>query len=348
MIAASANWTNETFQGSGLSLADLLPPSSRQDLISTLPGVAPQSSAPPPPYSSPCSSRPMAETQGCSGPISSLADPNQTLCPNEMREEQHTDWCVDFGSVLVSMDTFELWAALDRGDVRSEMRVWREGMECWTPIGRVPELALALSSASSRTPEPVAFDAAWDGPLSSKVPITLLPPDLRDFEPPFTPPRDEPRPRLETLVSGPQQSGWERISEKILPPPTRKRASAHFWVALGSAVAATAITAAVISAEPPRADLSSSDFTAATAAPASAPSIAAVELTPAPTPTTAAAAAPSEPEPTAAAVAPPPRPAPVQASVLRANAPRAIQPRPRHDERGQHRLRRSGRQPYGW
>jgi hypothetical protein len=371
MIAASANWTNETSQGFRLSLDDLLPPSSRQELISTLPGIAPPSSVAP--YSAPCSSRPMAETQTYSGPISSQAFPSEPLAPEGLLEER-TDWCVDLGSVLASMDTFELWEAIDRGHVRAEMRVWREGMECWTPIGQVSELTLALLSASSRTPEPVSFDAdsadsapplalmappvplaplAPMGTLALMAPMAppalmapmapLAPLALRAFEPAFTPPPEEVRPVLETLVSGPQQSGWERISQKILPPPSRKRARAHFWVALGSAIAATAITAAVISAEPPRAGIVGDDYAAA--APPSAPSIGAVA--PAPTPALEAAPAPRAPEPAAATVAPPPPVTAAKAFVPPPSAPRSIGPRLRHEERGQHRLRRSASRPYG-
>lgn len=369
MIASSANWTNEISQGPRLSLADLLPPSSRQDLISTLPGIAPQSSAPP--YSAPCSSRPMAETQAYSGPISSQAFPSEPFAPEGLLEER-TDWCVDLGSVLASMDTFELWEAIDRGHVHAEMRVWREGMECWTPIGQVSELTLALLSASSRTPEPVSFDADSVDSVDSAAsapPLTLMAPPvplaplapmgalalmaplapmasmaLRTFESALTPPPEEVRPVLETLISGPQQSSWARISHKILPPPSRKRARAHFWVALGSAIAATAITAAVISAEPPHAGIAANDYANA-AVPPSDPSIGAVA--PAPMPALEPAPAPSAPEPAAATVAPPPPVTAAKAAVLPPSVPRSAGPRLHHDERGQHRLRRSASRPYG-
>jgi hypothetical protein len=60
------------------------------------------------------------------------------------------DWCVDRGDALVTMSTFELWGALERADVAPWMRVWREGMECWTPAGELME----LSWASAGTPQP--------------------------------------------------------------------------------------------------------------------------------------------------------------------------------------------------
>jgi GYF domain 2 len=335
MIEASANWSNEALQGQSLSLADLLPPSSRQDLLSTLPGVAPQNT--PARYAGPCSSHRMSETHEDSGPISSLSDPNRTLSPDEIVDEPRTEWCVDFGPVLAPMDTFELWAAIDRGDVRSEMRVWREGMECWTPVGKVSELAFVFGTASSRTPEPVTLEPAAAAPLPPLAP--------RSPEPAFVPPREESRPRLETLVSGPRQSGWERISQRILPSPSRQRASAHFWVALGSAVAATVITAAVISAESPRIGVTTMEYAPAAAAPPSAPSLDAVA--PAVPPALELAALPSAPEPSSAAVTPPPPATAAKAPVARAAAPRTNQPRFRHDERGQRRLRRSGMRPYG-
>ena len=45
------------------------------------------------------------------------------------------------------MTTIELWTALDWGEIQAYVRVWREGMECWTPAGEVPELACALVNA---------------------------------------------------------------------------------------------------------------------------------------------------------------------------------------------------------
>lgn len=336
MIDVRANWTTEALKGPGLSVADLLPPSSRQELIPTLPGITPESSAAP--YSAPYSSRPLAETQEYSSPVSQASP---TFTPQGTLEDPRTEWCVDLGSILSTMDTFELWAAIDRGDVSASMRVWREGMECWTPVGQVSELALALNTASSRTPEPVTLHAVPSAPSFPELPAA-------------PPPSDEVRPPLSTLVSGPRTSGWERLSQKILPPPSRSRARAHFWVAFGSAVSATAITAAVISAEPPRATSSFSESAAAApqsapslgaaAAPQSAPSLGAAVPPSAPAPEPQAA----EPEPPAAVAAPPPAATAATAPAPRASALRAAPPRPRYDERGQHRLRRSGKHPYGW
>lgn len=336
MIDVRANWTSEALKGPRLSVADLLPPSSRQELIPTLPGIALESI--PAPYSASYSSRPLAETKEYSGPVSQECP---TFAPQGAPEDPRTEWCVDLGSVLSTMDTFELWAAIDRGDVSASMRVWREGMECWTPVGQVSELALALNTASSRTPEPVTLHAVPSAPSFPELP-------------PAPPPCDEVRPQLSTLVSGPRTSSWERLSQKILPPPSRSRARAHFWVAFGSAVSATAITAAVISAEPPRATSSSSESAAATpqnapslraaAAPQNAPSLGAAAPPSAPSPALEAV----EPEPPAAVAAPLPAASSATTPAPRASALRAAPPRPRYDERGQHRLRRSGKHPYGW
>jgi hypothetical protein len=67
-------------------------------------------------------------------------------------------WCVDLGWTLTAMTTCELWLGLARGDVRPQMKVWREGMPYWEPVATVPEFALALPDA------PVWAAAAAPGP----------------------------------------------------------------------------------------------------------------------------------------------------------------------------------------
>ncbi len=72
----------------------------------------------------------------------------------------HPHWCVDVGTGLLTLTTFELWEALERGQVLAWMRVWREGMECWTPVGEIAEFAWAVAgtpappSAPSRSARP--------------------------------------------------------------------------------------------------------------------------------------------------------------------------------------------------
>jgi hypothetical protein len=55
-------------------------------------------------------------------------------------------WCVDRGATLEPMNDSELLDAIESGEVTEEMLVWRDGMECWTPVEQLPELAPALSS----------------------------------------------------------------------------------------------------------------------------------------------------------------------------------------------------------
>jgi hypothetical protein len=364
MVDARAEWLSNEPTGPALSLSDLLPPSSRQDLISTLPGITPSTPAP---YSAPYSSRSTVETLEYSQPV---PHPPQ-ITATETSDEQRTEWCVDFGSVLTTMETFELWTAIDRGEVLRWMRVWREGMECWTPVGEVSELALAFQtppSSSSRTPEPIILPP----PLESLAPGEA--PTLSRPQHPSLP--DEGRPPADTLVSGQRQPSLEQISHTFLPAPIFRRAGAHFWAALGSAVAATVISAAIISAEPPRAPLRAEDLGAAVppseptlvsgaAAPLEATALsiaAAASEAPAPSiaavPPASAAAPLDAPEPPAA-VAVPPSSVPAVASSVPAvprapgskRDPHAVPPRARHDENGQRRLRRSsisGNRLYGW
>ncbi len=53
-------------------------------------------------------------------------------------------WSVDLGEELRAMSTFELWYALNTGDLPPEIRVWRLGREAWTAAREVPELSCAL------------------------------------------------------------------------------------------------------------------------------------------------------------------------------------------------------------
>lgn len=65
-------------------------------------------------------------------------------------EDEPKAWCVDLGESLEPMDDAELCDAIESGEVTSDMRVWRAGLECWTPVEDLPELAPVLGAASSR------------------------------------------------------------------------------------------------------------------------------------------------------------------------------------------------------
>lgn len=168
------------------------------------------------PSEPPPSRRSHAATQPCTDPYA------DTLAAPSSLSEGRPQWCVDTGGGLDTMTTFELWEALERGQVLAWMRVWREGMECWTPVGEIAEFAWAIASIPEihpeALPEPELPADAHTGPLSTP---TLTP------EPP--PPESAIRP-----VIGPL-------------PGAR-------WIALGSAVALAAVISAIflrLSAPPP-------------------------------------------------------------------------------------------------
>jgi hypothetical protein len=75
------------------------------------------------------------------------------------------EWCADLGHCLQALTTFDLWMALARGELNRKTRVWRDGMEAWTPVEDIPELALALADAVS-----------FDPPLVTPAPRATLPP----------------------------------------------------------------------------------------------------------------------------------------------------------------------------
>lgn len=124
------------------------------------------------------------------------------------------DWCVDLESALVSMTTFELWAAIEHGRVAPTARVWREGLECWTRVNHLPELGWAFPVTSAPPPEPAP----------AATPVSFAPPGAAA-------PRREPPPAsapAPTLVTPRRASGSGRS------------------IALGSGVAAAALAAALV------------------------------------------------------------------------------------------------------
>jgi hypothetical protein len=148
------------------------------------------------------------------------ADPfADTLAASSTLGADRPHWCVDTGVELATMTTFELWEALERGQVLAWMRVWREGMECWTPVGEIAEFAWAIAGTPAPPPgpellpDPEASADATLGPLSA--------------------PTSEPPP------------------ESAIRPTSRSSHGAR-WVALGSVVAVTAVASAIfVQHEPP-------------------------------------------------------------------------------------------------
>ena len=122
------------------------------------------------------------------------------------------DWCVDVGTALLTMTTFELWEAIERAQVLPWMRVWREGMECWTPIGEIAEFTWAIAG----TPAP---------PAEPEAPPSIDP--ALDPAPPAADP---------DAIEAPPES-------TIRPAPAYRGTR---WIALGSAVALAAIISAIV------------------------------------------------------------------------------------------------------
>jgi len=149
------------------------------------------------------------------------ADPfADTMASPPSLASDHPDWCVDDGQALLTMTTFELWQGLERAEVMPWMRVCREGMECWTPVGEIAEFTWATAG----TPDPTSAPG----------------------------PRSEPEPLAEAETSPPPAPG-----PALEPPPdsavrpVRHRGGAR-WIALGSAVAVAAVVVAMFArSEPP-------------------------------------------------------------------------------------------------
>jgi hypothetical protein len=271
----------------------------------------------------PSTPKPLAEerrsrldTLPCAGLLAAPSEPREEppaasideLPPSE-RERQKLAWCVDFGDLMRTMSTFDLWTAIERGEVSSELRVWREGMECWTPIERVPSLAVALVGLAPLTTPTPSPATATTGPT----------PDVHS-EPRVG--RPVPAPLLASAPPPPRRDGRSRprsLARTLLDPGT-------LWMALGSGVAAGAITAALMVTH-----------RAAPAPQTNAPTAMVAAALPAP-PRPAPALA-SEGEAQGAA-----REASLEVTPVEPRLGAGDVPRARHDELGQHRLRR-GKKP---
>ncbi len=211
---------------------------------------------------------------------------------DEARTADSSAWCVDFGAALVTKSTFALWTAIERGEVGGNMLVWREGMECWTPVNRVGELAYAIEPVRPTVPEPSPEENLEASPEAAEATTN---PELRRRFPVASPPRISSRRQVPVRGGGP-------------------------WIALGSAVAVSAISAAALTTFlAPRPVPESSGARGRAAAPV----IHVMEP---------AALSRDQPEPPAIA--------PVAiAPVTAASSP----PKARHEDRGQHRRRTGDR-----
>lgn len=157
--------------------------------------------------------------------------------PFRARLGARADWCVDVGEALLTMSTFELWAALEDREVLPSMRVWREGMECWTPVRDMPELRWAAAndgSAATPPPEAVAAEAGAEGALHHAQEAATPAPEGLSTAP-------------EAATPAPETA---RAAEAASRPPVGSaspaRAPGARWLFGGSAVAALAVGLALL------------------------------------------------------------------------------------------------------
>jgi hypothetical protein len=78
--------------------------------------------------------------------------PGETPPASQAWLSDRPSWCVDLGPTLQAMTTCDLWLGLAKGQIRPEMKVWREGMACWESVREVEEFALALPDAEMWAP----------------------------------------------------------------------------------------------------------------------------------------------------------------------------------------------------
>jgi hypothetical protein len=177
-------------------------------------------------------------------------------------------WCVDLGCEMRAMSTFEVWTALASGTFGPEVRVWKEGMECWSPVETIPELVCALDATAELLPPPAAR-AQPAPPLPPLTLPSLMPPvsmrpeaGLPDATLPAST-RPEPpglEPDVAEAVTGPMARPYPALDRGEAPasgsrarPPLRLRAGSALagrrgmtWIAGGSAVAAVSMALAML------------------------------------------------------------------------------------------------------
>jgi hypothetical protein len=56
-------------------------------------------------------------------------------------EGEERPWCVEKGATLAALSTSDLLQAISAGEISAASRVWCEGLEGWTRISDVPEIA---------------------------------------------------------------------------------------------------------------------------------------------------------------------------------------------------------------
>ncbi|WP_437621410.1 hypothetical protein [Sorangium sp. So ce1151] len=122
------------------------------------------------------------------GQLSLCSAPTMPFSSHTASREEPTEskpWCVDHGDRLEAMSTVELWRALELGELPHSTRVWREGIECWTPAGEVKALGWTISQPPPRDEAP-ALSALCEAPESTgPLSFALTPDDLRTVAPRF-------------------------------------------------------------------------------------------------------------------------------------------------------------------
>lgn len=190
---------------------DALAPSPSPGALSATPSVVPVSST--------------RRARSAAATVRGVADPfadTEAALPGGAAARR--DWCVDRGDEMLAMSTFELWAAIERAEVAPWMRVWREGMECWTAAGELIELSWAVAGTPQTSVE------ATSGPLPPPLEPPCEAPRQISGAPALAPPPPSPQPPPRAPATTPLH--------RPIPPRAGR------WVAAGSLVAATAIAAA--------------------------------------------------------------------------------------------------------
>jgi hypothetical protein len=166
------------------------------------------------------------------------------------------DWCVDRSPALCAMTTADLWVAAASGELSRATRAWRIGLECWTRLDEIPELAGAFDAA-----EPDGERETAVTPLAIEIDV---PPSLPPPLPPLFPAR-EPRASVAAVSQRPD------VLAAVAPDRWATRAAAPApdlfpgmfagrlrgalvsarWIAAGCAIATASIGLSVLHAVVP-------------------------------------------------------------------------------------------------
>jgi hypothetical protein len=146
-------------------------------------------------------------------------------------EREERPWCVEKGGTLAALSTGDLLQAISTGEIGAASRVWCEGLEGWTRISDVPEIACLFGGFEA---ELATLPAVEIAPPSGFAPRAHTPTPLDQLDTPSAVPVARP-------VRSSEGFGSRANSANSNGKTARLEGDDARWIAGGLLVAAAAI-----------------------------------------------------------------------------------------------------------